>query len=53
MVEAQGELIDQIEDNVSTTLSNTKSAVDNLRGANKYQKKSRKVLYVIVMDLLS
>jgi len=58
MVEAQGELIDQIEDNVSTTLSNTKSAVENLRAANKYQKKSRKrmccliVIFIIILVVL-
>jgi t-SNARE complex subunit (syntaxin) len=44
LVEAQGELIDQIEYNVTQAVDNTKSAVENLRGANKYQRKSRKVI---------
>ena len=43
LVEAQGELIDQIEYNVTTAVANTSEAVKNLQNANKYQKKSRKV----------
>jgi len=59
MVEAQGELIDAIEDNVAVTVSNTKTAVDNLRSANKYQKKSRKrmccliIIFIVVLLVLA
>jgi len=59
MVEAQGEVIDAIEDNVAVTVSNTKTAVDNLRSANKYQKKSRKrmccliIIFIVVLLVLA
>jgi len=43
LVEAQGELIDQIEYNVSQSVAYTKRANEELRSANKSQKKSRKV----------
>jgi len=52
MVEAQGELIDQIEYNVTQSVDNTRVAVENLRGANKYQKKSRKKMCIIVCILI-
>jgi len=52
MVEAQGELIDQIEYNVTQAVDNTRVAVENLRGANKYQKKSRKKMCIIVCILI-
>eukprot|EP01118_Nematostelium_gracile_P009538 TRINITY_DN3232_c0_g2_i1.p1 TRINITY_DN3232_c0_g2~~TRINITY_DN3232_c0_g2_i1.p1 ORF type:complete len:295 (-),score=100.24 TRINITY_DN3232_c0_g2_i1:29-913(-) len=48
LVEAQGELIDQIEYNVTTAVTNTTEAVKNLQGANKYQKKSRKKLFILM-----
>jgi t-SNARE complex subunit (syntaxin) len=43
LVEAQGELIDQIEYNVSQSVAYTKQAVKELHTANKLQKRSRKV----------
>lgn len=43
LVESQGELIDQIEYNVSQSVAYTREAVKELRTANQYQKKSRKV----------
>jgi len=52
MVEAQGELIDQIEYNVTQTVENTKVAVQNLRTAGKYQKKSRKKMCIIICILI-
>jgi len=52
LVEAQGELIDQIEYNVTATVDNTKLAVENLRGANKYQRKSRKKMCIIICILI-
>jgi len=58
MVEAQGELIDAIEDNVNITVVNTGVAVENLKAANKYQKKSRKkmccliVIFIIVLVVI-
>jgi len=52
MVEAQGEMIDQIEYNVSQSVAYTKDAVKNLRDANKLQKKSRKKMCCIVCILL-
>jgi len=52
LVEAQGELIDQIEFNVSQAQAYTKSGVENLRGANKLQKKSRKKMCCIAVCLI-
>jgi len=52
LVEAQGELIDQIEYNVSQSVAYTRQAVKELQGANKFQKKSRKKLCCIVVILL-
>lgn len=43
LVEAQGELIDQIEYNVSQSVAYTRKTNEELRAANKLQKKSRKV----------
>lgn len=53
LVEAQGELIDQIEYNVSQAGAYTKEAVKNLRDANKYQKRSRKKMCCIIGILLA
>jgi len=52
LVDAQGELIDQIEYNVNQAAAYTKDAVKHLRDANKYQKKSRKKMCCIVGILL-
>ena len=42
LVESQGELLDQIEYTVSQSVNYTGKAVEELRSANKYQKKVRK-----------
>jgi len=52
LVEAQGEMIDQIEYNVSQSVAYTQDAVKNLRSANKLQKKSRKKMCCIVCVLI-
>lgn len=52
LVEAQGELIDQIEYNVSQAASYTKEAAKQLADANKYQKRSRKKMCCIIVILL-
>eukprot|EP01114_Cavostelium_apophysatum_P006844 TRINITY_DN1834_c0_g1_i1.p1 TRINITY_DN1834_c0_g1~~TRINITY_DN1834_c0_g1_i1.p1 ORF type:complete len:305 (-),score=69.93 TRINITY_DN1834_c0_g1_i1:50-964(-) len=52
LVEAQGELLDQIEFNVSQAAEFTGDAVKNLRKANKLQKKSRKKMCCIVFILI-
>jgi syntaxin 1B/2/3 len=52
LVEAQGELIDQIEYNVSQSVAYTKDAVVNLRKANELQKKSRKKMCCLMICLL-
>ncbi len=44
LVESQGELIDQIEYNVSQSVAYSKEAVKQLNQANQLQKKSRKVI---------
>ena len=43
LIEMQGEMIDQIEHNIETSVAYTGKAVDELRKAGKLQKKSRKV----------
>jgi syntaxin 1B/2/3 len=52
LVEAQGELIDQIEFNVSQSVAYTKEAVKQLHSANTYQKKSRKKMCCLIVILL-
>lgn len=52
LVEAQGELIDQIEYNVNQSVAYTKDAVKNLRKANELQKKSRKKMCCLIVILL-
>lgn len=52
LVEAQGELIDQIEYNVSQSVAYTKQAVGELHKANTYQKKSRKKMCCLIIILL-
>ena len=42
LVESQGELLDQIEYTVSQSVNYTGKAVEELRSANKYQKKARR-----------
>lgn len=45
LVEAQGEMLNQIEYNVSQSVAYTAKGVEELKGAVKLQKKSRKVIY--------
>jgi t-SNARE complex subunit (syntaxin) len=52
LVEAQGELIDQIEYNVNQSVAYTKDAVKNLRKASELQKKSRKKMCCLIIILL-
>jgi len=49
LVEAQGELIDQIEYNVSKSVAYTKQAVQELQAAKKSQKKSRKMMCCMIV----
>ena len=48
LVESQGELLDQIEYTVSQSVNYTGKAVEELRSANKYQKKVRKKMCCII-----
>lgn len=48
LVEAQGELLDQIEYTVSQSVNYTGKAVEELRSANKYQKKVRKKMCCVI-----
>ena len=48
LVESQGELLDQIEYTVSQSVNYTGKAVDELRSANKYQKKVRKKMCCVI-----
>jgi t-SNARE complex subunit (syntaxin) len=52
LVEAQGELIDQIEYNVSQSVAYTKQAVKELHKANQLQKKSRKKMCCLIIIFL-
>lgn len=52
LVEAQGELIDQIEFNVSQSVAYTKKTNEELRTANKLQKKSRKKMFILICLLV-
>jgi len=52
LVESQGELINQIEYNVSSSVEYTKEAVEELKKANKLQKKSRKKMCIIIVILI-
>lgn len=50
LVEAQGELIDQIEYNVTESVAYTAEGVKQLKAANKYAKKSRKVSFSFIYN---
>jgi len=52
LVEAQGEMLNQIEYNVSQSVAYTASGVKELQGAVKLQKKSRKKMYIIIIILV-
>jgi len=52
LVEAQSELIDQIEYNVSKSVAHTAEGLDNLRQAKAYQKKGRKKLFCLICILV-
>lgn len=52
LVESQGELLDQIEYTVSQSVNYTGKAVEELRTANKYQKKVRKKMCCVIFIIL-
>jgi len=52
LVEAQGEMLNQIEYNVSQSVAYTAKGVEELKGAVKLQKKSRKKMYIIIIILV-
>jgi syntaxin 1B/2/3 len=52
LVEAQGELINQIEKNVESATNYTRQGVKQLEQANKLQKKSRKKMCILLICLL-
>jgi len=53
LVESQGELLDQIEYTVSQSVNYTSKAVEELRSANKYQKKFRKKMCCAILIFLA
>ncbi|EGG13782.1 t-SNARE family protein [Cavenderia fasciculata] len=48
LVEVQGEILNQIEANVESTVLNTKEGVENLAEANRLHKKGRKKMYILL-----
>jgi len=52
LVETQGELLNQIEANVESTVLNTKEGVENLAEANRLHKKSRKKLFILLIIVI-
>eukprot|EP01132_Coremiostelium_polycephalum_P002037 gene2037-2507_t len=48
LVQTQGEILNQIQANVDSTVINTGEGVKNLDDAIKYQKKSRKKMYILL-----
>lgn len=52
LIESQGEILDQVEYNVSQSVAHTKEAVAQLAKADKYAGKSRKRLFFIVCCIL-
>ncbi|GAM21325.1 hypothetical protein SAMD00019534_045000 [Acytostelium subglobosum LB1] len=48
LVEVQGEMLNQIEANVESTVMNTKEGVENLAEANKLHRKGRKKMYILL-----
>lgn len=52
LVESQGEMLDNIENSVSTSLAYTKTGVIELEKANEYAKKSRKKMCCLIVILM-
>jgi len=52
LVESQGEMLNQIEYNVSQSVAYTAQGTEKLRDAVKLQKKSRKKMYIIIIILV-
>jgi len=52
LVDAQGELLNQIEFNVNSSVAYTKEGVEQLKQAVEYQKKSRKKMCIIIVILV-
>jgi len=53
LVEAQGELINQIENNVQSARDYTEQGLKQVEAANKYQKKSRKKMCILLICLVA
>ncbi|KYQ91704.1 t-SNARE family protein [Tieghemostelium lacteum] len=49
LVETQGEILNQIEANVESTVLNTKEGVSNLAEANRLHRKGRKKMYILLV----
>jgi len=52
LVDAQGEMLNQIEFNVSQSVVYTAKGVEELKSAVKLQKKSRKKMYIIIVIIV-
>jgi hypothetical protein len=52
LVNEQGQMIDDIDANVGNAAARTEAAVDQLKSANKYQKRSRNKMCMIMIFLL-
>jgi len=52
LVESQGELLNQIEHNVSQSVAYTAEGVEQLKSAVKLQKKGRKKMYILMVILI-
>jgi len=52
LVDSQGEMLNQIEFNVSQSVAYTAKGVEELKSAVKLQKKSRKKMYIIIIILV-
>ena len=51
LVEEQGEMVDNIQTNISTAATHVETGVDEIKKANEYQQSSRKKLIFIVVRL--
>ncbi|EAL72628.1 t-SNARE family protein [Dictyostelium discoideum AX4] len=49
LVHNQGELLNVIEDNINSAVSDTREGTQNLQEANKLHKKSRKKMYILLI----
>jgi t-SNARE complex subunit (syntaxin) len=49
LVESHGAILDVVESNVNSAILDTGDGVESMRDANKYQKKGRKKMYIIIL----